>query len=289
VVEVELQYDASTPVSHADTVDGIVPTSATVTLYGTNGTAISAPAVTLPTVSTSTAAGTTAAALVLVSVAGLTVGSHLVVTSDGVRYVVEIARLDGTTVYLAAALPLVVDLGSAVKALKMTATVTAPGSAHIGAGLRLVWVFSSATESRTVSYAASVVRWQWHSPVSAEDVREIVVTSYGDKRSQGYCQKVAERVNAKLKAKILQTGRRPWLFLSAQSFSEAADKGIRYVLAEDGICQSGQIYEAQRETRFAFDDALAAALLATPYDANQDGQLNPAEIKPLGWSIQATR
>lgn len=289
MVEVELQYDASTPVSHADTVDGIVPTSATVTLYGTNGTAISVPTVTLPTLSTTTQAGTTAAALVLASVTGLAVGHNIVVTSDGVKYICEVARIDTLTVYLAASLPLVPDADSTVKNLRMTASVAAAGVANVGAGLRLVWVYSDGTNSRTISYPASVVRWRWQQPVSGMDVREVLAISYGEKRSQSYCDQVAERVNNKLRAKILQTGRRPWLYISAQSFSEAADKGIRYSLAEDGICQSGQIYEAQRETRFAFDDAVAAALLATPYDKDADGQLAPTEVKPLGWSIPVTR
>ncbi len=289
MVEVELQYDASTPVSHADTVDGIVPTSATVTLYGTNGTAISSPTVTLPTLSTTITAGTTASAIVVASAAGMTVGLPLVITDKGIRYVVEVAKIDGTTITLGVALPVIPANGSTVKGIKITATVTAPGVANVGGGLRLVWVFSDGTDSRTVSYPASVVRWQWQPPVSAEDVREVVATSYGDKRSQVYCSKVADRVNQKIRAAILRTGRRPWLFLSAQAFTEAADKGIRYALAEDGICQSGDVYAAQRETRFAFDDAVTAALTATPYDKDADGTLSPAEVKPLGWSVQVTR
>lgn len=289
MVEVELQYDASTAVSHADMVDGIVPTSATVTLYDTDGASVSSPTVTLPTASTTTTTGTTAAALVLTSASGFAVGRPIAVVSDGVTYVAEIARLDGSTAYLAATLPLIPDSGSTVKTLRMTATVTAPGVANIGAGLRLVWVYSDGTNSRTVSYPASVVRWQWRPPVSGEDVREVIATSYGDKRSQVYCNKVADRVNQKIRAAILRTGRRPWLFLSAEAFSEAADKGIRYALAEDGICQSGQIYEAQRETRFAFDDALTAAITSTPYDRDADGQLAPDEVKPLGWSVQVSR
>lgn len=289
MVEVELQYDASTPVSHADTVEGIVPTSATATLYGTNGTAISAPTVTLSAISTTTAAGTSATALVVASAAGMAVGLPLVVTHQGVKYVVEIAKVDGTTITLGSALPVTVADGSVVKGLRMTASVAAPGVANVGAGLRLVWAYTDGTNSRTVSYPASVVRWQWQPPVSADDVREVIATSYGDKRSQAYCTKAADRVNQKIRAAILRTGRRPWLYLSAQSFSEAADKGIRYVLAEDGICQSGQIYEAQRETRFAFDDALTAAITATPYDKDEDGTLSPVEIKPLGWSVQVSR
>ena len=289
MVDLELYYDGSTPVSFYDA-EGLVPTTAALALLKPDGTTVSSPAVSLPSLSTTCAAGTTAAALTLVSVTGLAVGDPLKVTSLGVDYIAKIAKLNTSTkvATLEASLPVTPASSDVVKNLKMTASVAAPGTANIGPGLRLVWTFDDGTTTRRAGQPASVVRWPWAAPVAAQDVRDVLVVSFGESRSESYCARVADRVNEQMRAKIIQTGRRAWLYLSSEAFRPAAEQGIRYVLAQDGIALGGQPYEALRELRFAFDDALTAVLTsAQGYDSDMDG--NVAGQKPMHYSIRTVR
>ena len=291
MVEVELQYDASKSVSHRDA-DGIVATSATATLYAPNGSTVEAPTVTLPTLSTTATAASTTTILTLVSVTGIVRGDHLRITTAGIDYVVEALNVNGTakTVTLTAALPVTPSNGDVVKSLKMTATVAAVGSAAIGDGYRLAWVYTDGTNPRQVGYAVSVVRWPWVQPCSAADVREIVAEIGGGNRAETWCADVALRVDDMIRGKVMQTGRRPSLYLSSALFSNVARSGIRYELAKRGICLGGQVYEAQRELRFAFDDELATVITGLQtYDSDADGAIAGAESKPILFTIQASR
>ena len=284
---VELQYDASTPVSL--TADRVA-TSASLAVVAPDGSALSAPAVTLPTVSTTTTSGTTADVLELASVSGIAPGDRLQVTSDGVAYNCTAAIVDATakTVTLVTGLQVVPDLTSAVKNTKLTATVTAPGVANLGANWRLVWTYSDGTTTIDDSQPAAVVRQRWVSPITAADVRD-VLAELGGERSELWCQGVADRVDSAIQATLEGTGRRPWLYLSSAVFTQPALLGIRYELAQRGITHGGQIYEAQRELRFARDDALAQVIGSLPYDANQDGAFTGDEVVPSFGVIQATR
>ena len=284
---VELQYDASTPVSL--TADRVA-TSASLAVVAPDGSALSAPAVTLPTVSTTTTSGTTADVLELARVSGIAPGDRLQVTSDGVAYNCTAAIVDATakTVTLVTGLQVVPDLTSAVKNTKLTATVTAPGVANLGANWRLVWTYSDGTTTIDDSQPAAVVRQRWVSPITAADVRD-VLAELGGERSELWCQGVADRVDSAIQATLEGTGRRPWLYLSSAVFTQPALLGIRYELAQRGIAHGGQIYEAQRELRFARDDALAQVIGSLPYDANQDGAFTGDEVVPSFGVIQATR
>jgi len=292
VLEQELIFDATTAVSHADAT-GIVPTSATVTLYDPDGNAVEAPAVTKPTLSTTTTAGTTAASLILASVTGILRGDLLKITSDGIDYVVEVNNVFAATkvVTLIAALPAAPANGSMVKALRMTATLAAVGSAGIKANYRISWVYTDGTNARTVGIAASVVRWPWVTPCNASDVREILNDMKAGSRSDTFCSEVADKSDQKIRAKILLTMRRPELYVSAQLFADAGRAAIRYELAQRGICFAGQsIYDAQTALRYAFDDQMTSVITGlTAYDSNSDGKITGSEVRPIGSTVQAVR
>ncbi len=284
---VELQHDASTPVALTGR---LVATSASLAVTKPDGTTLSTPTVTLPSVSTTTTSGTTAAVLELAAVTGISPGTPLQVTSDGVVYDCEAAVVDATakTVTLVTGLPVIPDVGSTVKGTKLTATVTAPGASNVGSNWRLVWTYSDGTTTTTESEAAAVVRQRWLSPIGADDVRA-VLAEMQTTRSEQWCSDVADKVDQALRAKVEATGRRPWAFLSPMAFVAAARQGIRYELATRGIAHGGQIYEAQRELRFAFDDNLNSVITSLAYDKNADGAISGAESRPMFSSIQAVR
>jgi len=289
VLDVELYYDGSTRVRHYDGA-GLVPTSASLTLRSPSGAAIQTPAVTLPSLST-TVAASTAATLTLASVTGLTAGAHLSVVCDGVTYGAEVAKVDGSVVHLTHALPVVVDTGSPVKALDMVATVTAPGASALGDGLRLEWEYSDGTTTQRQGYAAAVVRWPFQPIVTAQDVRQHMAEVYADsRRSESWCDAIATRANDAIRTAVSGTQRRPWLYLSSASFREAGLAAMRYELALNNICVGGQVYEAQRETRFAFSDALSRVLTsALAYDKDQTGNVQAPTTRGLGAVVVGVR
>ena len=284
---IELQYDASTPVVFdAD----LVATSSTLAVIAPDGTTLASPTVTLPTVSTTVGAGTTATVLTLAAVTSIVPGMVLQVTSDGVVYTCRAAVVDAAakTVALTVGLPVVPDTGGTVKAVRLSATVTAPGAANIGANWRLRWTYSDGATTLVEGQAAAVVRQRWVSPIAAADVRD-VLAEMSTSRSDQWCADVAERVNDSMRAKVEALGKRPWAYLSPLAFAAPARLGIRYELSQRGIAHGGQIYEAQRELRFAFDDSLASVIGSLAYDADADGAISAAEARPMFSTIQAVR
>lgn len=290
MTDLELQFDASTTVK---LVADLAPVStATLTLFAPDGTTVQTPSVTKPTISTTTATGSTTSVLVLTSVTGIVAGTHLRVTSDGYAYTCEAATVDGTakTVSLVTWLPAAPDAGCTVLGLDCTATVTAPGATLLGSAYRLVWTCSDGTTTSTTSQPASIVRWRWTPSCTAADVRNIL-SEMGQKRAGQWCGDVADRVDQVIQAKLLQTGKRPWLYLSSSVFADAARAQIRYELSQQGIALGGQIYEAQRELRFAADDKIATVItgLQGILDTDNDGKISAAEQKPRGRTVQVTR
>lgn len=289
MVEIELKYDASTSISHFDA-EGLVPTSATCTVYRPDGTVQASPTVTLSAINTHANSPSNTTFLDLDSIAGITVGTKLAVTSYGVTYVVTVARIDGTHAHLQDALPIAPQNNDPVKGLTMTASVPAAGAAAVGGGYRIVWAYSNASSSAQAAYQAAVVRWPWSAAVSGADVRSVLVNTYQEKKSEAFCDRIAQLVNERIRGAVQRTGRRPWLYLSSLVFIEAARQGIRYALAEEGVYPGGDAISAQRELRFAFDDAIAAALTAAAYDPNADGQTDSGTATPSAlFTIQAVR
>ena len=285
----ELYFDGATPI-FLD-VD-LVATSASLAVVKPDGDTLEAPAVVLPTVSTMIAAGSTALALVLDSVVGVTVGLPLQVVSDGVTYTVIASRIEASTktLTLVSGLPVAPDVGSTVKSTRLSASVAAPGVSNIGGGFRLAWTYSDGTTTKREGLPASVVRWEWQAPVAAADVQELLVLEFGQTRSDEAADRIAERVNGKMRLAIERTGRRPWLYLSSAMFEDAARAGVRYELALQGLVLSGSVYDAQRELRFAFEDALSTVIQGlASYDSDASGDLSAAEMRPLHFTIRARR
>lgn len=288
MIEVELHYDATTAVElEAD----FAATSGTLSVRKPDDTELSAPSVTVSSISTTIDSGTTKTALALVSITGITVGTKLLVTSDGVTYKCEVAAIETSTktVTLRTGLPAIPDIGAVVKGALLTASVAAAGAANVGPNYRLRWTYTDGVTSKTVNVAASVVRQLWTPPVVAEDVRDVLAEMSITHRSEQWCAEVASRVDEMIRSKVLATGRRPWAFLAAESFRPAARLGIRFELAQRGIAHGGQIYEAQREHRFAFEDMLSRAIGSISYDSNFDGKIGGDEATPNHYTIQAVR
>lgn len=286
VNELELQFDSSNPV-YLET--QFLPTSASLSVKKSNGAVLEAPTVAINSHASTVSAGGTQT-LVLSTVTGLSVGYPIQFTSDGVRYTGTIARIEGTTVTLAESLPVAVDAGVAVTCPRVTATIAAPGAANIGDGIRLVWSYANASSSMQESQAASIVRYRWTPPVTATDVRETIATLFGETPAEALCVGIARRANSRLYSKVCESGTRPNMFLGSNVIAGAADAALRFQLALDGHALGGDPYAAQRETRFAFEDAVLNLLKsATPRDKDEDGALSPTELRPYARTLRIVR
>lgn len=288
--EQELQFDASTPVA---AIADLAPlASATLTVFRPDGTTLYTGSATCSPISTTVADGTTAGVLALASVTGIVSGTQLRVTSDGVTYTMTAASVDSTakTVTLATSLPAIPDTGSHVYGAQLTAVVPPSDANSVGGNYRMVWSYTDGTTTRQLSQPASIVRWMWTCPITAADVLTILA-ELNTKRGDVFCQSVVTTVDEAIRGKLLATGRRPWLYLSSAIFSDAAKALIRYELAVRGISFGGQIYEAQRETRFAADDKLQSVIagLQGITDTNADGQITADENKPRGFTSRVSR
>lgn len=285
---VELQYDGSTSVALTC---APVPSFASLSVTAPDGSVLSTPAVTISPVSTTTTSGTTASVLELASVTGIAPGDPLQVTSDGVRYACAAAVVDvaAKTVELVDGLQAIPDVGSPVRGASITATVTAPGAAGIGPNWRLSWSYGEAALGEVVdTVGAAVVRQRWISPVTGSDVRS-VLHELGAKRPAQWCNDVANEVDQELRRRVEATGRRPWAFLAPSAFRGAGLAGVRYELSKRSIAWGGQVYEAQRELRFAFDDALSGVIGSLAYDNDDDGAIDEDDARGSFGVIQVVR
>jgi len=286
--ETELQYDIENTVS-ADA--NLVPvTAASAKLISPNGDIVSTQTADAPMLSTTVAEGTTATLLVLADATGIEVGDGLRISSGGVSYSVTVATIDGNNVVPVVGLPVVPATGSSVYGTTVKAAFGPYDVSRIGPNYRIAWTVETANTTERFAYTASVVRWKWTPVVAAKDVRDIL-SELNQTRSEQWCQGVADRVDEAIQAKLLSTGRRPWYYLSSGVFFDAARTAIRYELSQRGIAFGGQIYEAQRELRFAFDDKLAQVIqgLQGVLDANDDGKIDAAEAKPTFRTLQVLR
>ena len=277
MIEQELYFDGSTLVSHADS-GGLCPTSATCELVSPAGVVAQSPTVTLPSFATTTASGSTTTALQLASVSGLQVHELVRVIADGVTYVREVARIDGTTVHLAQGLPVAPDSGCPVVGLTCRATITAPGAGAIGADWRIRWTLTDATRTERTAAAAMVVRWPW--PTDFPSASDVIaqMREMGQLRGESFARMIAQHAGDAVRSGIIASGQRPSMWLSTEIWRPTVIAAIRAELAQVGVHFGSDAYAAQRETRFAFTDQLERVLRsAHARDADLDGVFSADE------------
>ena len=288
MIDLELRFDATTTVRLDAEV--LPVTTATLAVYAPDGSTLEAPTVTKPTVATAIADGATNRLITVASVTGIAIGDRLGYFRNGVLHVITVSEINTLTIKTVQPVAQVPLVGAILYGMTMSAPVSALGATKIGGNYRLGWTYSDGTTTRVVSQGASVVRWPFDPPARWEDVREIVQEIGGGARLEAWCGQIAGRVNNKIEAKLAQTGRRPWLYLGSQVFADIARSGIRYELSLQGIALGQDIYAAQRELRFAFDDGLTELITSLQgYDKNGDGKIDASEAKRTYATIQVTR
>ena len=276
---IELRHDQATALG-LDAPDGIVATSATLSLYKPNGQLVEAPAVTVPTASTTVQAGSSDLDLVVASVAGLSAGQLVRITSSGVHHLRRIASIAGSTVQLLSALPEAAAVGDLVKALRLSATLAAPGVSLLGPNYYAEWTWTDGTLKGSARDSVDVVRWPFVNPVGPQDVADILVQVYRDtSRPEAWCADIANRVAEKIRLQLWARGERPHLYVDSGRFREAALTAVHWLLAEVGYSPAGTDAETRQRnlrSQFAEDVGLVVRSLAV-YDADGDGQAGGAE------------
>jgi len=278
---IELHKDKTAAVHHEDIEQAVVPTTATCKLYDAAGGLVQSAVVTLPTVSTTTAAGTTASALTLASATGVVVGHAYRLDYYGQVYVVRVVKVSGSVVTLSATLPEAPPDGSTFRALRMSATLTAVGS--VKPNMQLRFEFDDGSTYRQHQEVADAVRWPFEDVVSARDVAE-ALSQYGATKSDRYCEDVAAAVNARIKAHLRATNRRPDLVADPTAFEIAGRSGIDWSLAERNVLPLGDDpVEMRMRLRDAFRADMALVIEGlTFYDGDDDGKLDEDAKAPIG-------
>jgi len=290
----EVHYNTALPV-FLEPADGLLATTASAVLYKSSGDALETLTVTLPTAGNKTiAAGSTAEALVFSDVTAVTVGHKWRVTSDGVRFVFEVARVESTTVYPLEPLPLTPDTGSAVEPIRMTATIAAPGETEIGDNLRLEWLYDDGTTEGFGADEVSIVRWKWHTPITSARIRQHLAYAYPavvKSRPEAYWSQVAEEANERIRSAVMAAGRRPHLYGDPDCFKHAGIACARWLLSMEGIVAPGTNPGLEREAMHAeYQREIVEAISSlNTYDRDGDGAIDTTEARGLWWSVGTSR
>lgn len=291
---IEVHYNTAHPV-WLEPSDGVLATTATAVLRRSTDTVLETLSVTLPTAGSRTvASGTTREAVVVSDASGVTVGHKWRVISDGVTHVFTVARVDSTTVYPSEPLAVVPDTGSAFEPLRMTASISAPGTSEIGENLRLEWLYDDGTTEGFASDTVHVVRWKWNSPISAARIREHVALAFPSvvqSREAHYWDRIADEVDDRIRQEVNAAGRRPFLYGDPDVFKHAGLACAQWLLARDGIVprtSNPGIYLEQMRGEFDREMLRAMSSLNT-YDSDGDGAIDAQESLGLWWSVRLSR
>lgn len=280
-------YDQSTPLHYVDSA-GRVPTAASVVFVGADGAerALTS-AVTLPT-DTATVTAATPTAITVSGTPPFAAGDLVGVDAGGRRQIAAIARIDGSVLHLSTALDAAPAASSVVRALRMTATLSAPGAALLGGNHRLVWDLTVSGEAvRYVDAPVAVCRYVPAPPMSTAEVRDQIyalAASHPKARDFVYCRSIADRVAARVEQELQSGGRRSSLLGDPNAFREVGRLLARQMLAEDGIIPPGATVEGlMRELQFQVSAAMRTAVSGLTYDAGETGVQTQA---PQFWSFR---
>jgi hypothetical protein len=279
----ELHYNKASAVTYADTEQGVVPTTAVVTLRSADDAELAAPVVSLPTVDTTVQGNHHADHFNVDDATGITVGDPYRLEFYGQRFIVFVAKVDSSTVYLRESLPEAPPNGAAFKGLTMSATIPAQGTPRANAMLR--WEFDDGSTYRQAQQVVDLVRWPFGALVTAADVVERLA-SMGVDRSDVWCERAAEAANMRVRTYLRSGGRRPDLIADAGDFAIAAGYAVDLVLAERGVLVASEDPMDTRERlRDGFEAEMSIVLRGvTYYDGNDDGKLDEEQLPALGTS-----
>ena len=288
--EIELYFDGATAVSLVDAA-GYVPGSAECKLYSPTGDLICSASIDIPDVSTTIDNPIDAGMLQVADVSGFAAGDAVCVESNGRRFVAEIDHIDDDVLLLSQPLRLVPAVNSTVQVCRLTASVPAPGAGYIAKPCRLVWTYTAGGQPRRVGIPAMVVRWQWTPVVTPAYVAERYGIMLGETPDASEAERVARCANELIRTAINLTGRRPELYISSGVFASVAESAVSYQMAKDGKCLGGDIFAAQRELRFQFEDGMTRIISSatTAYDSDANGKLQGEELQRSSFTIQVIR
>jgi hypothetical protein len=292
-VALEVHYATALPV-YVEDPNGIVPTSASAVFRDSLGDTVETLAVVLPSVSTTISSVTNGTTYVVASATGLLVGNRYQVVSDGVLSVVTIVRIDGTNVHINAALPTQPDAGSTFKAIRVTASIAAPGESAIGPNYRLEWLYSDGTLEGFGSSVVNVVRWKWDAPVTAATVRQYIAGAFPSSsrtRDGWFHMEVARKACDRIRADVETNNRRPYLFGASDAFEAAGAEAMRWELAKSGMLPAGAppgLFEQDRESAYALEFNKVMSSLEM-YDRDDNGKIDSEEAAGSFWSISLSR
>jgi len=265
--------------------------SPTATAASRTGASLGAPAATLDAVDTTVAGATDGDTLTVAAAAGITPGRRYVVTSAEWTAIARVRSVDGTTVEFVDPLPGTPGAGDTFRGIDITVALTATQTAAIGEANLLV-VQDGGSDAQTV-VAVDVVQHPYQPPLTAADVRAYLARLLpGDRRVNDaiWQARVAAVINERLRARLRAADRYANRYWDSRAFGESAQVMLRVVLGEEhGVYpRVSDPEDYLRSQRFELADRIGDLIRGTPYDADDDGQIDDDEL-PSPTTIFVTR
>jgi hypothetical protein len=242
------------------------------------------PTVTPSTISTTVGATVTSTSeFTVASAAGISAGTWLAITTDGVRQAVQVERVDSTTIYLVDALGITPATGDAVVGIELSLTLSTTHTADRSEGILLVLTDSGdATRYETIKIA--VVTHPFVPPMTVQDIRSTIRELYPDdsRINPTMCARLRERMVREIRTECLHLGKyasRQW---DRETFYNAAVHWLRWQLADRFDLKpigrdSAEFSETEEENyRTSLGRAMRSLAL---YSAEGDGDVSADEGK----------
>ena len=231
------------PDSHAP---GSTPQSATVAVHGPGGDTPASGAATVDATDTTVSSAATSQSLVLGSVSGLVIGyRYRLSQSTGAVAVVQLETIDTATGRVTLAEPpgFTPAAGDAFEGLRVSYTLPAAATSDRGVNFSVIWTVAQGTAGtftyRTVFH---VCRTLFRDQITSSSVYQYVAENHPSAAAAMTLQrrqKLADRANGLIRARLLETQRYPHLVADVDSFSESARIALQYVLLDERLMLPG--------------------------------------------------
>ena len=277
---------------------GSYPLSVSVVTYDSGGVELSSGSASVDTVSTTvvSSSGNSSQVLTLTSATGVKVGrKYILSNAEGEVGLVTVSAVSGNVVTCRDPLGLLnaPGAGDTFRGYRCTYTLPAGATATRGVNNRLLWTVTYNDSSvRAYSSIFHVVRTLFADPVTSDEVYAYVARLHpGSAASMtpGRRTEVASRVNRRVRARLLETQRRPHLVGDPDAFLEAGRVALQWVLLDDRhvlVSSDDDLHEQMDSLDNRLGVEIARAIDGMTWiDHNDDNTVDDGEVAPVSTRI----
>lgn len=274
------------------------PSSASVSAYSDAGTELATASAVVDSVSTTLSAvsGTSYQTITLASAAGVKIGRrYRLENAAGEVAVVMVSSIAGSVVTLRDPPGFLTApaSGDSFRGIRVYWTLPAAATADRGTNNRILWTVTD-SDSVVSAYTSiyHVVKTLFRDPVTPDAVYQYVARLHpgaAASMTPARREEVADRANRRVRARLLETQRRPHLIGDADAFKEAGRVALQWVLLDDRhvlINSDDDLLDqlTALDNRLAVEVARAIDAM-TWHDTDDDQAVDDGEIAPVSARI----